>query len=203
MWVSMILTLPSVAAIEAASGHNAAVWTPGVLIALIAIVPHEHLHALAARSLGLQAQVHWSLLTPHSQSEGILRMWEVPLTSLAPQTLTVGLSAAAMLTRSPTLTATAITHALASVGDYANAAYALMCLLRPQTRYRVLLNGTGNDVGLYQRDAAPTRLRQGFAAARPASGRSCLPPAGCGLEVPRGTPARRDAPSRCPGCTSR
>lgn len=151
MWIAVALTPLAVIGVEVASKYNAAVWTPGVLIALIAIVPHEHLHALAARSLGLQAQVHWSLLTPHSQSEGILRMWEVPLTSLAPQTLTIGLTAAAVLTRSPILTVAAITHALASVGDYANAAYALGSLLQPRKRHRLLLNGTGSEAGLYQR----------------------------------------------------
>lgn len=118
---------------------------------MLSAIPHEHLHAAAARALGLKARVRWSALMPHSQSEGVLRMRQIPLTSLAPQLLTLGLGLSAVLSRSPVLAVAAIGHAAVSAGDYAHAVYALMAAVLPGTRERVLLNGPGPEAGLYER----------------------------------------------------
>jgi hypothetical protein len=113
-------------------------------------MPHERLDATAARVLGLKARISWSGLMPHSQSEGVLRLWQVPVTGLAPQLLTVGLLAGGAWLHSPVLAVGAIGHAALSVGDFAHATYAALSALRAGTRRRVLLNGPGPEAGLYE-----------------------------------------------------
>lgn len=124
----------------------------GIALALLAIVPHERLHAQAARALGLTATIHLSLLGPYSQSEGVLRMSQVPVTSLAPQVITFVLVVAAAITGNAALWVASIAHALMSVGDYGNATYALWSVARKETRGRLLLQGTRIDAGLYEVD---------------------------------------------------
>ncbi|MHB1787601.1 MAG: septation protein SpoVG family protein [Acidimicrobiales bacterium] len=137
-------------AMLAASRGDPIVMGYGLGLSVLTVIPHELLHAAAARLLGLQAKVRWSALMPHSQSEGVLRLRQVPVTSLAPQVLTLGLAVSAILTRSPVLAVAAIGHATVSVGDYAHAAYSAVASLLPKTRGRLLLNGTGPEAGLYE-----------------------------------------------------
>ena len=124
----------------------------GIALALLVTVPHEHLHAQAARALGLKATIHLSPLGPYSQSEGVLRMSHVPVTSLAPQVITFVLVVAAAITGNAVLWVATIAHALASVGDYCHATYALWSMAHKETRGRLLLQGVGADAGLYEVD---------------------------------------------------
>ena len=140
----------------AASRGESAAFALGALLAALAVIPHEHLHAAAARVLGLKARIYWSGLMPHSQSEGLLRLWQVPVSSLAPQLLTLGLLAGGAWLRSPVLAVAAIGHAALSLGDVAHAAYAALSVLRAGTRRRVLLNGTGPAAGLYEPTGSKT-----------------------------------------------
>lgn len=170
-WIAVAFAPFAFAGMEVMSRHNPAALYGGALIAFLAIVPHEHLHTLAAMRLGLRVKVYlWPVWIPHTQSEGVLGMRQVLLTSLAPQALTAALASAAGLLHAPMLAVAAILHGLISVGDYAHAAYAFACLLRPSTRQRLLLNGTGSEAGVYQqwncRSREPSsRVRfAGFAA---------------------------------------
>lgn len=141
---------PAAAGMLAASRGEPAAFVLGALLAALAVIPHEQMHAAAARVLGLKARIYRSGLMPHSQSEGLLRLWQVPFTSLAPQLLTLGLLAGSAWLRSPVLAVGAIGHAALSLGDFAHAAYAALSVLRAGTRRRVLLNGTGPEAGLYE-----------------------------------------------------
>ncbi len=102
--------------------------------------------------LGLRARIHLSPLGPYSQSEGVLSMSQMPLTSLAPQAITFGLAVAAFIIGNAALWVASIAHTVMSVGDYGNATYALWSAARKETRGRLLLQGTGADAGLYEVD---------------------------------------------------
>jgi len=149
--LAAIATVPAAAALVSLHADFTSCGL-GIALALLAIVPHEHLHAQAARALGLKATIHLSLLGPYSQSEGVLRMSRVLVTSLAPQVITFVLVAAAAITGNAALWVASIAHALASVGDYSNTTYALWSVARKKTRGRLLLQGTGADAGLYEVD---------------------------------------------------
>ena len=155
-WLGLAVSPLAAAGMLAASRGESAAFALGALLAALAVVPHEHLHVAAARVLGLKARISWSGLMPHSQSEGVLRLWQVPVTGLAPQLVTLGLIAGAAALRSPVLAASAISHAALSTGDFAHAAYAALSALRPVTRRRVLLNGTGPEAGLYEPSGSKT-----------------------------------------------
>ena len=156
-WLGLAASPLAAAGMLVASRGDPAVFGSGVGVSMLSAIPHEHLHAAAARALGLKARVRWSALMPQSQSEGVLRMYQIPLTSLAPQLLTLGLGISAVLSRSPVLAVAAIGHATISVGDYAHATYAAVASLRPQTRRRLLLNGPGPEAGLYEPAQAAVR----------------------------------------------
>jgi len=74
----------------------------------------------------------------------------------------------AVITRSSVLWVASIAHALASVGDYGNATYALWNVARKETRGRLLLQGTGADTGLYELEcrARTAYVKAALAAAR-------------------------------------
>ena len=155
-WLGLAVSPLAAAGMLAASRGESAAFALGALLAALAVIPHEHLHVAAARVLGLTARISWSGLLPHSQSEGVLRLWQVPFTSLAPQLLTLGLLAGSAWLRSPVLAVAAIGHAALSLGDVAHAAYAVLLVLRAGTRRRVLLNGTGPEAGLYEPSGSKT-----------------------------------------------
>ena len=149
-WLGLAASPLAAAGMLVASRGDPAVFGLGVGVSMLSAIPHEHLHAAAARALGLTARVRWSALMPHSQSEGVLRLWQVPVTSLAPQLLTLGLLAGGAWLRSPVLAVATIGHAALSLGDVAHAAYAALSVLRASTRRRLLLNGPGPAAGLYE-----------------------------------------------------
>ena len=67
--------------------HGTLPWLIGTLLAVAALWPHEHLHAIVARALGVNAGVHWSGLNPHTRLFGLIGMTGI-VTSLAPHLIT-------------------------------------------------------------------------------------------------------------------
>lgn len=147
MWAAAVAALPVAAVVIA---HGTVPWLIGTILAVLAVWPHEHLHAIGARVFGVNARVHWKGLNPHTRLFGRIGMAGIVVTSLAPQVITAWFLALAAVFGAEALAIAALLHALLSVGDYLNAAYAVASLIRPRTRGQVLLDGAGEDSGLYR-----------------------------------------------------
>ena len=76
-WLGLAASPLAAAGMLATSRGESAAFALGALLSALAVIPHEHLHAAAARALGLKARISWSVLMPHSQSEGVVRLWQV------------------------------------------------------------------------------------------------------------------------------
>ena len=147
MWAAVVAAIPVAAVVIA---HGTVPWLIGTILAVLAVWPHEHLHAIGARVFGVNARVHWKGLNPHTRLLGQIGMAGVAVTSLAPQVMTAWFLALATVFGSEAFALAALLHALISTGDYLNAAYAIVSLIRPRTRGQVLLDGAGEESGLYR-----------------------------------------------------